>query len=140
MKKKKRNRNNSRSEAQPFVAAAIFWGVFSEVVCFFFFKTQPFLRTFLWTLGLWVVCVLDLAAMAQMFRAVFALMSDIPEVSRPAWKLRLLIWGLTKLTCLGLLGVILFLNPSIPSPALLFGLGTLVVVPLFGGLGWSVFR
>jgi hypothetical protein len=47
------------------------------------------------------------------------------------------VWGVIKLACLGIFGFILFHGHAIPQFSLLWGLGTLVTVPLIGGLWWS---
>jgi hypothetical protein len=91
-----------------------------------------------WALAIWALCMLDFLTLARCGSSVLALMASGPnDTKRPYWMIQSLFWGSMKLLCLGAIGVALFYGRSIPSIALLLGLGTLLVVPLFGGFWWS---
>jgi hypothetical protein len=126
--------NHARwSELAPFAFAAIAWAVAAVLLCWYW---DGSVLAFRWMLGLWALCLLDLFAIAKTMAAVIAVSADAAG-NRPALLVQASTWGAIKLACLGLLGILLFRGQSIPSHALLLGLGTLVVVPLIGGLWWS---
>lgn len=85
---------------------------------------------------LWAVCLLDLYSLARAVGAVLELSVTDGE-NRGRFTIQAFYWGLIKLLCLGILGIILFYGRSIPSAAMLIGTGTLVIVPLVGGYWWS---
>lgn len=125
----------------PFVSISIAWFTLWAVWCLTAGNQEP-LSTLKWLLALWALCVLDLLALTKAILAVMVLMSltdtENDLAKRPALSIQAMFWGLMKLVCLGVLGAVLVMkSETIPRFALLAGLGTLIVVPLFGGFWWS---
>ena len=89
-----------------------------------------------WIFVLWGFSILDLFAIASLFKAVYALSTAEPE-KRGAHVINASVWGMIKLACLGLFGFLLLRGHAIPTRELLLGIATMVVVPLVGGFWWS---
>lgn len=113
---------------RPFVITALIWWVLGTL----FTKS-------VWFTGVWAVCLFDFLAIFKTLACVLALMSDAQADKKAVLLFQTLFWGLMKLGCLGLLGGLLMMSQrfGIPQNALLMGLATLIVVPLFGGFWWS---
>ena len=107
----------------PFLATGGIWvilGVIASLV-----SDRSDLRSIVWFLGVWATCILDFVVTVQLLRQM------LDGKSAAA-----LTWGTAKLACLALIGVVLWAGQSAPTRALLMGMATLVVVPLFGGMWW----
>jgi hypothetical protein len=89
-----------------------------------------------WTLGLWAVSVADLAVLAKAVSCVLELATATAE-NRGTWIIQASYWGFLKLACLGIFATVLIMGHEIPVTSLLTGVGTMVFVPLVGGLWWS---
>ncbi|MCM2278012.1 MAG: hypothetical protein NDJ89_08030 [Oligoflexia bacterium] len=92
------------------------------------------LRGFVWFLVIWGISLADLLATGKLVSYVLSLVSDSKKQAEDA--IQAFAWGALKLACFGLLGAIMVVGKSVPTPSLLLGLATLVVVPLGGGLWW----
>jgi len=101
-----------------------------------------------WIFGLWLLSVLDLLAIAKLLVTTIRVL-DLSGEKRVAAIIRASYWGIVKLACL-VLFVVLFLNAgqssgqtigaqtgAIPHEAIFLGMGSLVMIPLLGGLIWS---
>ena len=89
-----------------------------------------------WFLGIWVLSMADLAALAKVVQVLIAASQAATE-NRKSHVIRAFTWGVVKLACFGLLIAVLVNAKAIPAVALLMGLATLVAVPLAGGFVWS---
>ncbi|MBC7693014.1 MAG: hypothetical protein H7222_14725 [Methylotenera sp.] len=98
---------------------------------------EQFLQSLLWMLGLWTLCVLDLVALAKTIAAGIILMSDQAPEKKSALAVQALSWGSLKMIFLGVIGLVLWKASTVPTVALLSGIGTLLIVPLVGGFWWS---
>lgn len=112
----------------PFAMMAVIWWALGAI----------FTNVF-WFSVVWLICVFDFFAIFKTIACVLALMSDGQADKKAVILFQTLFWGFMKLACLGLLGGLLMMSQKfeIPQKALLMGLGTLIVVPLFGGFWWS---
>jgi hypothetical protein len=118
----------------PFLWTGISWGVAAVI---FVAASQQALSPVLWVLGLWSLSMLDLLAIAQVIRAAMGWSTLSRPETKAAWAVQTAVWGAIKLACLGAFGFVLLSAREVPSSALLIGMGTLLVVPLGGGLWWS---
>lgn len=84
-----------------------------------------------WLFLFWFGASIDLLAMAELFRCLLAL--GQPQGSS---LFRTLLWAMLKFLALGGLGVLVWAAKETPRFSLLWGLATLMVVPLFGGV-WA---
>lgn len=87
-----------------------------------------------WFSLFWVLVMVDFATIAGLVGSML-LWQDSSDRARLG--VRVAVLGVLKVLWLVLFGAILFLKHGIPNPSLLVGLGTLIIVPLFGGLAWS---
>jgi len=124
----------SYQQLRPFVWAALGWFIVGTAIVLGF--VAPDLRGSAagWWTALFALSVLDLTAIAGL---VGALVAGAPEGDRVRWGIRLLFLGVLKLGAWGVFAALLFGNRGIPNASLLSGLGTLIVVPLFGGFLWT---
>jgi hypothetical protein len=124
-----------RQAGLPFIGVAFAWLAFSSALCLRFpgrSISYALASVFL----LWLVCLIDLYSLSRAVGAVLELAATSGEKRGPL-TIQAFYWGMIKLLCLGILGIILFYGRSIPPVSLLAGTGTLVVVPLLGGYWWS---
>jgi len=87
-----------------------------------------------WFVLFWLLAMLDLGTIAGL---VFSIVSWEESSDRLRVGIRVGSLAVLKIALLVIFGGILFLKHGIPQSSLLVGLGTLIVVPLFGGLLWS---
>lgn len=126
-----------RTPIKPFLIVALFWVVMGILGCqYFSVETGSFSRSLIWFLGLWTLCLLDLVALTKTVQSVLRMASSSDE-NRAACAIQTFSWGAIKLVCLGFFTLVLIQGRTIPIAGLLFGMATLLVVPLFGGLIWS---
>ncbi len=118
-----------------FFIAGLIWLLLSITIAFF--SASELIRSLMWSVGLWLLCMLDLFSLAKAGAAVTHLIGGNLGDKRIPIAVQALFWGAIKLVCLGFIGWVLFNAQSAPEGALLMGLGTLVIVPLFGGFHWS---
>jgi hypothetical protein len=118
--------------AKPFVGAALFWGVIGSV--WVILVSPEATRALAWMLGLWVICLFDLVALAKMFDAVLSLAA---RGVKTAWMVQAFFWTAAKLACIAVVIAVLIAGKDAPQLGLILGSSTLVVVPLVGGLWWS---
>ncbi len=116
----------------PFWLTALAWAVAGVGVNLW--AGGPVGQAVFWQLATWLACLLDFAVTAQMLRGMLALRAGSEDLG--AAGTRTLAWGVAKLACLALIGVVLWAGQNAPTRALLLGMTTLVVVPLLGGLWW----
>lgn len=126
----------NRQTVRPFLTVACAWLALGLVLCARFPGEESFSHAFGYLGLLWLVCLIDLYSLARAVGAVLEHSTAIPE-NRGALTIQAFYWGMIKLLCLGILGIILFYGRAIPATSLLVGTGTLVVVPLVGGYRWS---
>ncbi len=119
----------------PFLAAALGWLIFGGGLCAVRGGAAPFG----WFTLIWSLCILDLLALARVVSGMltFAAGTVTDPEKRVALGVQTSVWGLLKLACLGTLGATVFVGRNIPALSLFAGVGTIVVVPLVGGLIWS---
>ncbi len=124
-----------RVDLRPFILATLGWGLLSAVVLTFMGgDVLGALRSW----GIYfALAVTDLFFLVKIVAALMHLMSDQGAKNRTAYAIQAFVFGGLKLICLGMIGLCLWKFPSTSSGGILFGLGTLVVVPLLGGFLWS---
>jgi hypothetical protein len=124
-----------RQTVLPFLTVACAWLVLSLAMCARF----PGVSTG-YAFGslalIWALCLLDLYSLSRAVGALLELSTTSGE-NRGVLTIQAFYWGMIKLLCLGILGIVLFYGRSIPATSMLAGTGTLVVVPLVGGYRWS---
>lgn len=121
---------------KPFVLAAILWAVIGWASCRGFSQADALTRNLVWFFGLWALSLLDLVALGKTVQGLIAIAGGAGE-NLPAYTIHTFSWGLIKLVCLGIFALVVIKGSPIPTAGLLVGMGTLVVVPLVGGLLWS---
>lgn len=119
----------------PFLFVAGGWFLVAEGVSWHF-AGGPLAVAMGWAGLLWALCLFDLYALFRAVGAAFEIVSSEGKKQR-AVIVQAFYWGVIKLTCLGILGAILFNKRSLPLVSELTGFGTIVIVPLLGGYGWS---
>ncbi|MDR3607486.1 MAG: hypothetical protein P4M08_08905 [Oligoflexia bacterium] len=125
-----------------FGLAGLIWLLLSAAICFKLSPDKAELRRSLtWLCILFGLSILDLFALAQALSGLFDLMRN--ESEKPIFLVfRTSYWASIKLVCLIFLGFLMARGSSssgIPTPGLLTGISTLMVVPLLGGVFWQLF-
>ncbi|MEN9723987.1 MAG: hypothetical protein RJB38_1973 [Pseudomonadota bacterium] len=123
-----------KRELRPFFWASFLWLLLGLVLAAGVFSSGNFFKEMVWFVVFWSLGVGDLATIAAL---VFAITSWGESSDRVKMGLRITILTGLKVTLLLIFGAILFLKHGIPQSSLLVGLGTLIVVPLLGGLFWT---
>jgi len=131
----------SRNLLLGFFSISLFWLGIGTGICWLFTPVPDAARVaFRWMLLFWSVSVLDLLALGKTIAFVMNVIQMKGE-KRAAAVIRTLSWGMLKLACIGVFIVLLINVSANPLPGsnlgLLTGLGTMVFVPLIGGLLWS---
>jgi len=121
---------------QPFGIAALIWLAVGVASCSYFSEAAETHKNLVWFLGLWALCLCDLIVLAKTVQGLFAFAAGAVE-NRPAQIIQTFSWGFLKLVCLGIFTFVMIRGRPFPMLGLLIGLGTLVVVPLLGGILWS---
>ena len=122
---------------KPFLIASVLWLAIGTLLCRGLSHAHDdFGHTYRWMILLWAVCLADLGALAKTVHALIQIAAGAGE-KQPILLIETFFWGFLKLICLGIFGVLMFRGEPIPSVSLLVGFGTLIVVPLFGGMLWS---
>lgn len=119
----------------PFVIAAAVWAAVGYGLCRHFSSSELLRSNLGWLFALWALCLFDLFALGKTVQGLLSFASGITE-NRAIYAIQTFSWGLLKLACVGIFALIL-IKGNLPSLGLLSGLGTLIVVPLLGGLIWS---
>jgi hypothetical protein len=119
---------SSRKDYLPFFGVALVWVAVGIGFC-----SGDALK---WMLIFWMLCLLDLIALTLLVSAFVSLAAGSSE-KRGARIIQASTWGAIKLACLGIFAAILLQGFTIPSLGLYMGMGTLMIVPLVGGLWWS---
>ena len=119
------------SEIKSFIWIALVWLVLG-IVLNLVFSSSAF-----WFSVFWGLCVGNLFFLAKTISSAILLMSHVNSTERPQMIFRTAFFGVLKLITLGCIGFFLYVVESIPGPSIVFGLGTMVVVPFFGGYLWS---
>lgn len=120
---------------RPFAAVGAAWGLLGGLLCVTF-SVEP-LRALQLSLLLWAVALLDLAVLAKTFASIGQLGSSLGADKRRRPAFWAVFWAGAKLGCLGLFVLIFSSDTGSPALALVTGLGTLVIVPLVGGILWN---
>jgi hypothetical protein len=128
--------DDRRRSYRSFGAAAILWLLASTAITALASATDDLLWALGWTVGLWAVSVADLGVLAKAVSALLELGTSSLE-NRGDWIIQASYWGFLKLACLGIFATVLIMGHEIPVASLLTGIGTMVFVPLVGGLWWS---
>lgn len=129
--------NKTKSGIFLFGTVSVVWLILSEVLCWGLNsnREQAF-SAYKSLLGFWTLSVLDLGILAKFLSSAGYLM-NANEATRSAYAVQAIVWGVSKVVCLGLFVLVLLKGHEIPMHSLLLGMGTLVVVPLAGGFIWS---
>ena len=89
-------------------------------------------------LGFLVLSLGNLIFLVKLIEVITKLMSDQPTEKRGLYPLQVFVWANLKLLSLGGLFFLIWkYGNQVLLPALFCGVGTLIVVPLAGGLWWS---
>jgi hypothetical protein len=131
----------SSSVRNPFGIAAALWAVIAIALCRIFTANNAiFAVNFFWMAGLYLLSVLDLVALGKAVQGVLSIAAGNRSVSA----IQTFYWLLLKLACLGIFILAMVLvsrsghdGKIIPTTGLLTGVGTVAMIPLFGGLLWS---
>lgn len=127
--------------------ACLGWLLVASIICWVYQQTihtperaAPLVAV-LWLVCFWSISVLDLFSLAKFIQAIFSMLSERSAAEKKAaYVIRALSWGIIKLGCFGLFGLLLLGATTvlkIPVASLVLGLGTLFVVPLLGGALWG---
>jgi len=131
----------NRTDAVPRIFALVSgaWLAIAGILCWQLSPEGRSAAAILWFVGLWLLSVLDIAALGKTLTAVLGLAGgEIQEPEKRAGAaIRAFYWGFVKLACLGFFALALTKAEAAPGIGLLLGLGTLVIVPLAGGVVWS---
>lgn len=111
-----------------FYQLAVLWGILGLAVSWVA-SSAGVLETALWFGAFWLLSIADFAAIAGVVRTV---------LSSPIDPIFAMAWGLAKLACLGLFGLLLFNAKTAPMASVILGVGTLVIVPLLSAAWWRV--
>jgi hypothetical protein len=124
-------------EIRPFVLATVLWAVLGGAGSFIFggkwgggANLQNFILFFF-------LAVTNLFFILKTVAAALVLMSDQDAKNRTAYTIQVFLFGSLKFLCLGIIGLCLWKVPNQMGAGSLFGLSTLVAVPLLGGFLWS---
>jgi hypothetical protein len=133
----------SVSVRKPFGIAALLWAVIATALCRIFTPNNAdFWIGFSWMAGFYLLSVLDLVALGKTVQGVlsFASAGDAGNPSMSA--IQTFYWLLLKLACLGIFILAMVLvsrsGKTLPTAGLLTGVGTVAMIPLFGGLLWNL--
>lgn len=119
-----------KQNLSPFFYVALGWLLLGVIFCLL-----PGRAEYLsWLFGLWFLSVFDLFALAKAAQSAINLASGKKDSGMSVSGF--LIWGALKMICLGAIIGVLFFAKEVAGSVLVIGVGTLVVVPLFGGAWW----
>src|SRR5262249_13366013 len=122
-------------DLRPFLWAAAAWAALSVGVLFAVSVDRGgALQS--WALY-YILALADLFFLVKTVAALLLLMSDQCANTRTAPAIQAFFYGGLKRGCLGAIGLCLWKIPSTTSGGILFGLGSIVAIPLFGGFLWS---
>jgi hypothetical protein len=121
--------------ARPFGWVALAWLALGLLFSFAFGHRE--LASLGWMFGIWALSVIDLAVLARLLAALGSCMTDESPSRKSAHVFQALFWAGAKVACLGFFLLVLMNARGAPTASLLSGMGTLLVVPLLGGYGWS---
>jgi hypothetical protein len=125
-------------EARPFLVVFVLWGALVLIGGGYFTPKQELFKTLTWFLLFYGLCFLNLSAAGMALSGVFGLMKYSRPIDRAPYLVQTLIWGGAKLGVLGVIILALFRAREAPFGAVLAGISTLLIVPLIGGLSWSI--
>jgi hypothetical protein len=126
---------NQQVDLRPFLWATLGWAALSVgILSFRSSSPNAALRSFGIYFGL---AATDLFFLVKTVAATLVLMSDQGAKNRTAYAIQAFVYGGLKVLCLGAIGFCLWKIESPTSGGILFGLGTLVAIPLGGGFIWS---
>ena len=133
-----------------FLFSGLAWGLIGVVIGWIRFRggdPGELFRQMKWLCGLWLLSMVDLFSLVQGVGLLVRLSADgsaaapdsekQPRENRTFLIIQTSYWVTLKLACWLLLSLVLLKGKAIPLYGLLFGLGTLAVVPLLGGIMWS---
>ena len=120
---------------KPFAVAGLFWAALS-MTTLAIFSAQPQKDLFYFFIPFFLVCF-DLFFLGKTVAVLSDLLSDQLAEKRTDSFLYLALWGSGKMIALCALVAVIWKMKHIPALPLFLGLGTLVVTPFLGGLGWS---
>jgi hypothetical protein len=126
----------NRTEFSAFGFVSLAWLVIAQFICSLLSSQDEFLYASQWLLGFWTISVLDLLVLKKLISSVFKLVS-LSQERDLFLSAQALGWGVFKVLCLGLFIIVLLKGHKIPTHGLFLGIGTLVVIPVVGGLLWS---
>lgn len=120
---------------KPFAAAGLFWAALS-LATLFVFSAQPQSDIFYFFI-LFFLVGFDLFFLGKTVAVLSVLLSDQLAEKRMENFLFMALWGSGKMIALCAIVAVIWKMKHIPALPLFLGLGTLVVTPFLGGLGWS---
>lgn len=122
-------------DLRPFIWATFGWALIS-IAGITVLVSEPGIA--LKSLALYfTLAVTDLFFLVKTVAAVLLLMSDRGAKNRSAYAIQAVTFGSLKFAFLGMIALCLWKVPTTTSGGVLFGLSTLVFVPLAGGMLWS---
>ena len=117
-------------DLMPFLWVSFSWLLFGLLFCL----VQGQIDAMGWFVGFWFISLCNLFALAKTAHSAVNLASGTKQSGRELTNLFL--WGTLKLFCFGVIvGVFIFVR-ELASSVVVIGVGTVVVVPLFGGFFW----
>ncbi|MBN22115.1 MAG: hypothetical protein CL678_12615 [Bdellovibrionaceae bacterium] len=116
---------------------ALFYGLFCSSL-FVLFSSNRFQAAQVFIV-FWSLCVMDLFFLERLVGTLMQMSQSAHTETRWSYGIQSLVYGLLKLLMLGAIVALLFHygNKNTQGLPIIFGLGTLVIVPLFGGFLWS---
>lgn len=128
------NSSDSGRKYKPFLWVGLIWLVLGLSVAFVMPGAyQEKISRVRWVLFLWFLVITDLIALIALVSAAFEWFSGNTK-NQTYLIIRTSSWVTIKLACLGTLGWVLYSGRNIPVVALIFGVGTMTVVPILGGV------
>jgi hypothetical protein len=117
----------------PFFLIALCWYLLSSVILFI--TQEHFANSVKWLTILTAVGCLDLYAIAKVVQGILGITKAAEQ--KIVFITQIGLWVLIKLVCLILFGIALWVGREASGLALSLGAGTLMIVPVVGGVLWT---
>ena len=122
---------------QPFLQVSFVWVLLGTFLSLLLSKGAQPEVALVWFLGFWALSIGNLFLLGKTVASLISLMSYSEKNEKTKKTLQFLLFAGMKFSCLGLFLLMLWHSKNAPKSAVFSGLGTLIVVPIGGGLLWS---
>jgi len=119
-------------EMKPFLIVLCIWSILGAGVSLFFSGAG-----FLWYLAALSLALMNLFFLVKTIAVLVVLVSDHLAEKKLYLGIQALFWASMKLATLGAIILLIYKAQNAPKVPLMMGVGTTVIVPLFGGFLWS---